>query len=201
MNLSNLNPESILENIKLQILSAVKDRHHGFHTPIFSHIKSKLHISSKMVVLRKFNEKKFIINFHTDYRSKKISEISNFPQTYFVFYDSKLKVQLRLETVSKINHLNDIALREWENTKLSSRKCYLAKKAPSSISPKASDSLPDSLKGVDPSSQQSEEGYNNFAVVENKIKTIDWLSLKSSGHRRILINLNENDKKYQWIIP
>ena len=201
MSLSNENPDKILSNIKLQLFNAVKDRHHGFHTPIFSNIALNEHISSRVVVLRNYDSYKAILNFHTDIRSKKILEIKNNPKTFFVFYDVKDKVQLRINTMSIINHENNIANEAWNRTQLSSRKCYLAEKAPSSNSDFPDDSIPSHLIGINPNKEESEKGYKNFVVVENKIKNIEWLYLSSSGHRRLLINLNEKKIQYQWLIP
>ena len=86
-------------------------------------------------------------------------------------------------------------------SKLSSRKCYLALKPPGSNTNIDEDSIPKHLKNKDPEKQESEKGYNNFVVVENIIKNIEWLYLSSSGHKRLLINLNNKDNKFQWLIP
>ena len=84
---------------------------------------------------------------------------------------------------------------------LSSKKCYLTKKIPSSKTSIPEDGIPSYLKGVDPSKKESELGYKNFTIVENIIQNIDWLLLKSSGHRRLNINLENKSKKFNWTIP
>ena len=38
MNHQYENPENIYYNIKFSLEKGVKDRHHGFHTPIFSNL-------------------------------------------------------------------------------------------------------------------------------------------------------------------
>ena len=134
-------------------------------------------------------------------RSKKIIEIRKNPETYFVFYSYKDKIQLRINTISKIHHQNNISKKNWEKTKLSSRKCYLAIKSPSSISKIATDSIPENFLGKDPELKESEKGYKNFSVIENEIKDIEWLYLSANGHRRLIIsNINKN-VKYNWLIP
>ena len=80
-------PDKILKDIKIQMLCGVKDRNHGFHTPVFSNLTSSSQINSKLVVLREFNNKLMNIIFHTDFRSRKINEINNNPKTSFLFYD------------------------------------------------------------------------------------------------------------------
>tara|TARA_Y100001970_G_scaffold255842_1_gene332969 strand:+ start:1287 stop:1892 length:606 start_codon:yes stop_codon:yes gene_type:complete len=194
-------PEIILSEIKLKLTNAVIDRKHSFHTPVFSNITIDNKISSRIVVLRKYNPQKNILNFHTDIRSKKIIEIRKNPETYFVFYSYKDKIQLRINTISKIHHQNNISKKNWEKTKLSSRKCYLAIKSPSSISKIATDSIPENFLGKDPELKESEKGYKNFSVIENEIKDIEWLYLSANGHRRLIIsNINKN-VKYNWLIP
>ena len=179
----------------------VKDRKHGFHCPTFSNISKNKNINSRVVVLRKFDSINLRLNFHTDYRSKKVDEISINPKTFFVFYDSKDRTQVKINTMSKINYKNEITKKSWNLTNLSSRKCYLAVQAPSSKTDFSEDSLPNHLKGIDPNKKESEEGYKNFVVVENKIQKIEWLYLSSSGHRRLLINFEKNINKFQWLIP
>ena len=198
---SNKNPDEILISIKELLKNAVKDRHHGFHTPVFSNTDNNNEISSRTVVLRNFDPQEYILNFHTDIRSKKIKNIANKPLTYFVFYDFKTQVQLRIKTNSLIHCNDNIASIAWDKTKLSSRKCYLSKKAPSSNTNFAEDSIPNNLRGIDPDKQESELGFKNFAVISNKIKNIDWLYLSSLGHKRLRIEINQKKTEYQWLIP
>ena len=84
---------------------------------------------------------------------------------------------------------------------MSSRKCYLTKKNPSSYTNKAEDGLPKHLKGVNPKLDESEQGYKNFVVITNNINEIEWLNLSAKGHRRLLINFDKKIKKFNWLIP
>ena len=197
----NDNPEYIFSNIISMLKKGVKDRKHGFHCPTFSNISKNKNINSRVVVLRKFDSINLRLNFHTDYRSKKILEIKKNSNSFFVFYDYKEKIQLRIKTISSIHHKDDIALHAWKKTKLPSRKCYLSTKAPSSKTHLAEDSIPNHLIGIDPKKEESEIGYNNFTVVSNKIQNIDWLNLSFSGHRRLRIVINPRNIKYSWLIP
>jgi len=198
---SDENPKVIFENIKKLLSIGAKDRNNSFHTPIFSNNTSKNLIKSRIVVLRKFNEENLVLNFHTDYRSPKIKDLKKNNLSIFVFYDSKIKIQLRIKSIVKIHNKNDVARESWNSTALSSRKCYLTLKSPSSITNIAEDGIPDHLKGVDPTKDESEIGYKNFTVVENKIQKIDWLHLASSGHRRLKIICEKNEQVFKWLIP
>ena len=99
------------------------------------------------------------------------------------------------------NNQNPIAKEMWGKTKLYSRKCYLTEKAPSSITNFPEDGIDKSLKGKEPSKLESEKGFKNFTVVQNKIHQIDWLHLAASGHRRLKIILKDSIPSFNWIIP
>ena len=78
---------------------------------------------SRVIVLRKFDQKKMTLRFNTDYRSPKIIELKKNNKSNFVFYDAKIKIQLRISTLTKIHYNNEITLEAWEQTRLFSRKC------------------------------------------------------------------------------
>ena len=199
--LSKENINEIFEDIKRNLTRGVKDRKHYFHTPIFSNINDKNTIESRVVVLRQFDPKNMVLNFHTDFRSPKVFSLKKNNNSLFVFYDQNLKIQLRIKTISLINNQNIIAKEMWDKTKLFSRKCYLTKKAPSSITNLPEDGIDESLKGKEPTLEKSEKGYKNFTVVQNQIQQIDWLYLEASGHRRLQIILKEKIPSFEWIIP
>jgi Pyridoxamine-phosphate oxidase len=199
--LSKENTNEIFEDIKKNLTRGVKDRKHSFHTPVFSNLDDQKAIQSRVVVLREFDSHNMILNFHTDFRSPKISGLTKNNNSLFVFYDQKLKVQLRIKTTSSINNQNIITEKMWEKTKLVSRKCYLTQIPPSSVTSLPEDGIDVSLKGKEPSLEESEKGYKNFTVVQNKIHQIDWLYLAANGHRRLKIILKDSISSFNWIIP
>ena len=58
------NPKVIFDNIKELLTNGVKDRKHSFHTPVFSTNSSDNSNSSRIVVIRKFNEDSLTLNFN-----------------------------------------------------------------------------------------------------------------------------------------
>ena len=199
--LSKENTNEIFEDIKKNLIRGVKDRKHTFHTPVFCNIGNQKGIESRVVVLREFDSNNMMLNFHTDIRSPKIADLMQNNNSLFVFYDQKLKVQLRIKTISSINNQNKISEKMWERTKLVSRKCYLTQKPPSSVTSLPEDGIAHKLKGKEPTLEESEKGYKNFTVVQNKIHQIDWLHLAASGHRRLKIILKDSAPFFHWIIP
>ena len=198
---SKENSSEIFEDIKRNLTRGVKDRKHSFHTPVFSNIDNEDGITSRVVVLRQFDSENMVLNFHTDFRSPKTFSLQENNNSLFVFYDHKMKTQLRIKTTSTVNNQNNITEEMWEETKLFSRKCYLTEKAPSSFTDFPEDGIDENLRGKEPSVEESEKGYKNFTVVQNQIQKIDWLYLAASGHRRLKITMQDKIQSYQWIIP
>ena len=199
--LSKENTNEIFEDIKRNLTRGVKDRKHTFHTPVFCDVDNENSIESRVVVLRQFDSPNMVLNFHTDFRSPKILGLQQNNNSLLVFYDHKLKIQLRIKTTSTINNQNKVTQEMWDQTKLFSRKCYLTEKAPSSSTNLPEDGIDQSLGGREPTIEESERGYKNFTVVQNQIQQIDWLYLAASGHRRLKIILEKQIPSFQWIIP
>ena len=199
--LSKENTNEIFEDIKRNLTRGVKDRKHTFHTPVFCNVDNENSIESRVIVLRQFDSPNMVLNFHTDFRSPKILGLQQNNNSLLVFYDHKLKIQLRIKTTSIINNQNKVTQEMWEQTKLFSRKCYLTEKAPSSSTNLPEDGIDESLGGREPTLEESERGYKNFTVVQNQIQQIDWLYLAASGHRRLKIILEKQIPSFQWIIP
>ena len=198
---SKENAPEIFEDIKRNLTRGVKDRKHNFHTPVFSNVNGDGEINSRIVVLRKFDPLKMILNFHTDFRSPKAIDLRHNNNSSFVFYDHKSKIQLRIKTTSILNNQNEIAKEMWGKTRLFSRKCYLTEKDPSSFTAIPEDGIPNHLVGKEPNLEESEEGFKNFTVVENKVNEVDWLYLEISGHRRLKLIFKNEKPDFQWIIP
>ena len=198
---SKENTNEIFQDIKRNLARGVKDRKHTFHTPVFCNINDNGVIESRVVVLRKFDPLKMVLNFHTDFRSPKVADLKKDCNSLFVFYDHKLKIQMRIRTTSILNNQNQIAKEMWDKTRLLSRKCYLTSKDPSSYISFPEDGIPQHLKGKEPDFKESEKGYKNFTVVENKVNEIDWLYLEISGHRRLKLIFKNEKPEYQWLIP
>ena len=198
---SKENAPEIFEDIKKNLTRGVKDRKHAFHTPVFSNIDSEGGIDSRVVVLRKFDPSSMTLNFHTDFRSPKVPNLKKNNSSQFVFYDHKLKIQMRIKTTSILNNQNKIAKEKWDKTRLLSRKCYLTEKEPSSFTSSPEDGIPEHLTGKEPDFEESEKGFKNFTVVENKVNEIDWLYLEISGHRRLKLIFKNEKPEYRWLIP
>ena len=63
------------------------------------------------------------------------------------------------------------------------------------------DGIPKHLSGKIPTLEESESGRANFAVISNRILSIDWLYLSSKGHQRARYDLSTEPIKKSWLAP
>ena len=190
----------VLGAILNMINRGVREGKDDFHTMIFSNLQDNK-VESRCVIVRDFNEETKTLVFNTDVRSPKVEAIKRNPETSCLFYHFKDKTQLRISTYSTV-HVNDnVHDDSWRKTAISSRKCYLTKYRPSTVIETMDDGIPEHLRAKIPTLEESEFGKINFAVISNKIISIDWLYLSSKGHQRARYNFSDNVVKKSWLAP
>ena len=72
----------------------------------------------------------------------------------------------------------------WEQSPVTSRRCYLAPRAPGAVCDAPSPNLPDAVRDRRPTEAETLAGRANFALVVTRAIAIDWLYLASEGHQR-----------------
>jgi len=191
-----------LTEIKKKIWSlfdyAVNYRSSPFRLPVFI-CGDQSDFDGRIVVLRKSDQSNNLIQFHSDIRSDKIAKLKKNKNSSMLFYDKEEKIQVRLKVECVINYNNEVAKESWIKTGHMSRKCYLLYKGPGSKSPTPTSGLKSELDNFEFTIEQSEKGYKNFAVIQCKIKSIEWLYLAAKGHRRA--RFEYDNKKEFWLIP
>ncbi len=190
--------DEIKKKIWSMLDDAVTNRSSQFRIPTFI-CGHNNNIDGRIVVLRKSDQQNNLIQFHSDIRSDKIELLKNNPNAALLFYDKDEKIQVRLKVNCVINHKNDITKNSWEKTKHISRKCYLVDNGPGTKSDVPTSGLRPELDNFEYTKEQSEKGYNNFTVIQCKIKSIEWLYLAAKGHRRAKFDLENN--KDTWLVP
>ena len=178
--------------------NAIKDRSSQFRIPVFI-CGSQDDLDGRIVVLRKSDQSKNLIQYHSDIRSNKIAKLKNNKNASMLFYDKDEKIQVRLKVECTVNHNNEITKESWLKTGHMSRKCYLVDNGPGTESPSPTSGLKPELDNFEFTMEQSEVGYKNFTVIQCKIKNMEWLYLAAKGHRRAKFDL-ENNKEY-WLVP
>tara|TARA_X000000950_G_scaffold85909_1_gene108115 strand:- start:795 stop:1397 length:603 start_codon:yes stop_codon:yes gene_type:complete len=188
------NFDSLKETIDISnliLVDAVNNAKNQFHTPVVSSIDGNK-IVSRVMVLREFDLKKKIMRFHTDNRAAKIRSFQKNNTATVIGYDPNLKVQIKLQ--GNINvHIDDSqTLSAWDGSTARSKKCYSVKDG--------STQQINNPETHDIKDFNVEEGYKNFAVLIFSFYSLEFLYLKSSGHRRS-IHYWQDDYKSSWLVP
>ena len=180
-----------LGTAELILDDAVENAKTLFHTLVLSsHDEDK--IVSRVVVLREFNSKERYLRFHTDARAPKIKHFKKNSNASLLGYDPVLKIQLKLQGNVDVHFNDDVTKSSWNESTTRSKKCYSVEGG-------------SSLKIENPSEYDLkdgniEDGYLNFAVLKFKYTSLEFLYLKSSGHRRAIHSWNEGLVS-NWLVP
>lgn len=190
----------LLEEIWEMLEKGAKKSKNDFHLGVISTVQNSIS-KSRTVVLRKVLPRQNILIFHTDRRSGKINELLSNPNISWLFYSKEKKVQLRLEGKALVHNSGKIFDKQWNNSKLMSKICYITEPDPGSKLIDYNEFLEDTTVNGEINQKNIEEGKMNFSVVETRINSIEWLYLRSSGHIRAKYNLTEESFKGEWIAP
>jgi len=192
------NFKEIKKKIWSMLDDAVTNRSSQFRIPVFI-CGDQSDFDGRIVVLRKSDQSNNLLQFHSDIRSVKISKLKNNKNASLLFHDKKEKIQIRLKVECTVNHKNEVTKQSWSKTGHISRKCYLVDNGPGTESPTPTSGLKPELDNFEFTMKQSEKGYENFTVIQCKIKSIEWLYLAAKGHRRARFDLETN--KESWLVP
>ena len=183
--------EDTLISAEKILIRAVDDAKSLFHTPIVSSIKNN-QITSRVMVLREFDLKDRKMRFHTDFRASKIHHYEEDSSATVIGYDPEIKIQIKLQGNMSIHYDDETTKLAWDNSTSRSKKCYSVK---GGSSKEISNPEEYDIKDF-----KVEEGYKNFAVLVFHFNSLEFLYLKSSGHRRAIHKWNdEYDSK--WLGP
>ena len=180
-----------LESANLILTNAVENAKTLFHTLAVSSVDNN-QIATRVMVLREFNLKERYIRFHTDYRAAKIDHYSENNSASVLGYDPNLKIQIKLQGSISVHYNDHVTQAAWEGSTTRSKKCYSVK---GGSTLKISDP-----KEYDLKDGNIEDGYINFAVLKFSFDSLEFLHLKSSGHRRALHSWKEEFES-SWLVP
>ena len=174
--------------------NAIENRRNLFHTPVLSTI-SDSKINSRVIVLRGFDPEKRALRIHTDSRSRKIKDISENSDATLLGYDPGLKIQLKLHGSIDTHYQDKIADLAWRDSQEMSKVCYSVSESPGKKidDPRNYD--------VDSENININEGYKNFAVINFHFNSLEFLYLRSSGHRRSIHVWETEELRSNWMVP
>ena len=180
-----------LESAKLILSEAVPNAQTLFHTPVVSTVHENK-IVSRVMVLREFNFDKKILRFHTDNRAAKIENLIENSSATVIGYDPDLKIQIKMQGHANVHIDDEVTQMAWNESTARSKKCY-------SVKGGSSKEIADP-KDYDITNFEVEEGYKNFAVIIFRFNSLEFLYLKSSGHRRALHSWDD-EYSSSWLVP
>ena len=183
--------EDTLISAEKILTRAVDDAKSLFHTPVVSSIKNN-QITSRVMVLREFDLKDRKMRFHTDYRASKIHHYEENSSATVIGYDPEIKIQIKLQGNMSIHYDDETTKLAWDNSTPRSKKCYSVKGGSSKEVSNPED--------YDIKDFEVEEGYKNFAVLVFHFNSLEFLYLKSSGHRRAIHKWND-EYDSNWLVP
>ena len=185
------NIDETLESAKLILSEAVSNTQTLFHTPVVSTIHENK-IVSRVMVLREFNFDNKILRFHTDNRAAKIDNITKNSSSTVIGYDPDLKIQIKMQGHTEVHIDDEVAKMAWNESTPRSKKCY-------SVKGGSTKEIEDP-QDYDIQDFIVEDGYKNFAVLIFKFQSLEFLYLKSSGHRRAIHKWDDNQTS-TWLVP
>ena len=177
------------------------DRRHPFHLPTLATRGASDYPEARIVVLRRAERASRELICHTDARSGKVREIGADPRVTWLFYDAEMRHQFRVRAHAEVLTSGPLFEDAWARSNVSSRRCYLAPRAPSSESEHPTANLPDSHVDRNPTLEESEAGKVNFSVLRSEIISIERLHLAADGHRRVRFDFVDDDWTGVWIEP
>ena len=192
--------EKIVDQIWSYLSEGAAGSRSSFHLASLGTVKDNFP-KVRTVVLRKVIREENSLIFHTDRRSSKYDEIQSNGNVSLLFYSKEDKIQIRIEGTATIHENDQLVETQWQNSSISSRKCYLAAPGPGTETLMPGSGIPAVFENRLPDEEESEAGRENFCAVKIKVRKIDWLYLRSSGHLRAMFNLIGDKDKASWLIP
>jgi hypothetical protein len=192
--------QNIYDEIWEMLVDGADKSKHDFHLPMVSTVNENSP-DVRTVVLRRVIQNERLLIHHTDLRSEKIKHIKKNKKVCWLFYSKELKTQLRVYGDAKIHTDDKLADEQWESSQVLSRRCYLTEPAPGTECETVHNGIPDNYRVTLPTPDETEIGRKNFAVISCKVKSIDWLHLKSTGHSRAKFEIENDQIKSSWIVP
>lgn len=166
-----------------ELARCVTDREHGWRTATLATVTSDGEADARTIVLREVEPEQQVLRFYTDARSPKLAQLQSRPRACLVLWSKALGWQLRIHAELQA---------ETEGLAVSSRWARLK------MTPAAHDYLsplpPGSELGT-PTPERGSRGF--FAIVNARVRTIDWLELHVEGQRRALFG----DGPARWLQP
>ncbi len=193
--------DAVLADIWARLVRGGADRRSAFHTPVVASVDASGTAQQRVMVLRKCDQANATMRFHTDIRSGKIGDIGASANVSILGYDAAAKIQIRATGRGTVLSEGAIADAAWGSSSPSSRRCYLTRLGPGTLTRIPASGLPASLESRVPEPSETEAGRVNFAVLMVELRSLEWLYLAHDGHRRARFVREGETWRGNWLIP
>ena len=188
---SSTNLKKIEQLIWDFFIQGVKNKKSAFHYPTIGTSNGK-DFNLRTVILRKVIKENRTIIFFTDFRSKKIKELSINNKVKIHIYDKKNQIQIQADGLAKIIRNSKNSKMIWDSLSTYSKAIYLTKNRPGTIIKNAKTNL---------EKLDHNKAYGNFTIVNVEISKIYFLKLNSEINKKAVIKYENKNNKYHWLIP
>lgn len=156
----------------------------------------------RTVVLRRVDIETKKLYFHTDMRSAKTSDIVKTGHLSWLAYDGSHRSQLFLIGKTVVHHMDGLCRLHWSGTQHFSRRCYLLPEGPGRPLKDADGYIDSDLAGFQYTLEESEKGFEHFAVVETTADRMEWYYTSGRGNKRAEFNYEDGDfQSACWLTP
>jgi pyridoxamine 5'-phosphate oxidase len=185
------------------IETGVAMRKTAAHAPTVATINSNGEPSQRVMILREANWQARTLRFHTDRRSTKISEAEAQNAASVLFYLPEEKIQLRFAGAATIVTAGPEFDAAWDASTPFARRCYMSENAPGAVNDIPTSGLPDWIEGRQPTLDQITPAKANFSLFLFEFRSVEWLYLANSGHRRArwVWDSAAQDWRGCWLVP
>lgn len=183
--------ERVWAEMRTLLETGVRDRRSPLHIMNLATVDAEGRPRLRAVVLRAVEPDLRAVCFHTDARSAKAAELAAREHCALSLYDPLAAVQIRIEGQARLHSQDAVASDAWENSTTSARRCYAIEPAPGTVL-----EAPGDCHWTDDAPARE-----RFIRVEVAVERIEWLYLRSSGHRRALFLRNQDHFKGHWLVP
>lgn len=157
-----------------EIFVAAEDRRHPFRNAVLSTVGPK-GPDARILVLRKATRTPFNVEFHTDTRSDKVTDIERNGRASVLLWNPELKLQVRLRVdAAMVADRTETAV-AWANTPEPARASYNSAFSPGS-----------QMEGTacKPAAQRKPADAKYFGIIRCRVIEMEVVLLRSEGHLR-----------------
>ena len=164
-----------VENFAIsELVEAATNRKHSFRNAVFSTI-GDAGPTSRILVLRKATDAPFAIQFHTDTRSGKVTDLRHDSRASVLFWNPDQKIQVRLNVEAEMRSDTSETAAAWKNIPVDARNSYNTDLPPGS-----------KTQGIAwrPAEQRKAADAKFFGIIHGHVTAMEVLVLRREGHLR-----------------